>query len=115
LSAHGQPSHDVTGGTAKVGQAVLRHLVDRGYDVVNVDVRSPAEPVCRCLTADLTDLGQVIDAADDTSSNLPTRELIRRFLPGVKDIRQQLTERAALISNRRAKELLGWKQRFFLL
>jgi nucleoside-diphosphate-sugar epimerase len=280
----------VTGGTGKVGQAVIRHLVDRGYDVVNVDVRVPAEPVCRCLTADLTDLGQVIDAfsphstgnrapylgvihmaaiprphmhpssevwrvntlstynvleacgllgirkvvlgssessygicfaneffepkylpvdeahpqlpedtygltkvvgeataamfhrrdgtqilsyrignvlspedherikarfehpedrlrilwsyidardlavacrlgierdglgcepliiaADDTSSNLPSRELIRRFLPGVKDIRQKLDERAALISNRRAKELLGWKQQFFLL
>jgi nucleoside-diphosphate-sugar epimerase len=280
----------VTGGSGKVGSAVVQHLVDRGYDVVNVDVKVPEQPVCRCLTADLTDLGQVIDAfsphstgdrapylgvihmaaiprphmhpssevwrvntlstynvleaagllgirkvvlgssessygicfaneffeprylpvdeahpqlpedtygltkvvgevtaamfhrrdgtqilsyrignvlspedherikarfehpedrlrilwsyidardlavacrlgierdglgcepviiaADDTSSNLPTHELIRRFLPGVKDFRQNLDERAALISNRRAKELLGWKQQFFLL
>jgi nucleoside-diphosphate-sugar epimerase len=286
----GSPRMIVTGGTGKVGQAVIQHLVERGYDVVNVDVRLPAEPVCRCLTADLTDLGQVIDAfsphstgnrapylgvihmaaiprphmhpnsevwrvntqstynvleacgllgirkvvlgssessygicfaneffepkylpvdeahpqlpedtyglskvvgeataamfhrrdgtqilsyrignvlapedherikarfahpedrlrilwsyidardlaiacrlgierdglgcepliiaADDTSSNLPSRELIRRFLPGVKDIREKLDGRAALISNRRAKEVLGWKQQFFLL
>lgn len=56
----------------------------------------------------------VIIAAGDTSSNLPSRELIRRFLPGVKDLRAELGEREALISNSRARELLGWKQQFFL-
>jgi len=280
----------VTGGTGKAGHWIVRHLVERGYDVVNVDVRLPAEPICRCLTADLTDLGQVIDAfsphstghrapyagvihmaaiprphmhpnsevwrvntlstynvleacgllgirrvvlgssessygicfaneffepkylpvdeahpqlpedtygltkvvgeataamfhrrdgtqilsyrignvlspedhatikarfdhpedrlrilwsyidardlaitcrlgieqdglgseplniaADDSSSNIPSRELVRRFLPGVKDIRSELAGRTSLISNRRAKELLGWKQQFQLL
>ena len=280
----------VTGGTGKAGHWIVKHLVERGYDVVNVDVRLPAQPICRCLTADLTDLGQVIDAfsphstgnrapyagvihmaaiprphmhpnsevwrvntlstynvleacgllgirrvvlgssessygfcfaneffepkylpvdeahpqlpqdtygltkvvgeataamfhrrdgtqilsyrignvlspedhasikarfdhpedrlrilwsyidardlaitcrlgieqdglgsepliiaADDTSSNLPSRELVRRFLPGVNDIRSELAGRSALISNRRAKELLGWKQQFRLL
>ena len=279
----------VTGGTGKAGHWIVKHLVERGYDVVNVDVRLPAQPICRCLTADLTDLGQVIDAfsphstgnrapyvgvihmaaiprphmhpnsevwrvntlstynvleacgllgirrvvlgssessygicfaneffepkylpvdeahpqlpedtygltkvvgeataamfhrrdgtqvlsyrignvlapedhasikarfdhpedrlrilwsyidardlaitcrlgiekdglgcepliiaADDSSSNLPSRELVRRFLPGVKDIRSELEGRTALLSNRRAKELLGWKQQFQL-
>jgi nucleoside-diphosphate-sugar epimerase len=56
----------------------------------------------------------VIIAADDSSSNLPSRELIRRFLPGVKDLRAEFTGRQSLISNRRAQELLGWKQKFFL-
>ena len=279
----------VTGGTGKVGSWVIKHLIEVGYDVVNVDTRLPAQPECRCITADLTDLGQVIDAfsphstgnrapydgvihmaaiprphmhpnvevwrvntqstynvlevcgllgirkavlgssessygicfadkffepqylpvdeahpqlpedtyglskvvgeataamfhrrdgtqvlsyrignvlcpedyervkarfdhpedrlrilwsyidardlavacrlgierdglgcepliiaADDTSSNLPSRELIERFLPGVTQLKSELLGRAALISNRRAKELLGWKQRHFL-
>lgn len=56
----------------------------------------------------------VIIAADDTSSNLPSRELVRRFLPGVRDLRDELEGRKALISNRRLKELLGWQQRHFI-
>lgn len=279
----------VTGGTGKAGHWIVKHLVERGYDVVNVDTRVPERPECRCLTTDLTDLGQTIDAfsphstgdrtpyagvihmaaiprphmhpnsevwrvntlstynvleasgllgipkavlgssessygicfanqffephylpvdeahpqlpedtygltkvvgeataamfhrrdgtqilsyrignvlcpedherikarfdhpedrlrilwsyidsrdlaaacrlgierdglgcepviiaADDTSSNLPSRELVRRFLPNVKDFRSELVDRTALISNRRAKELLGWKQEYYL-
>jgi nucleoside-diphosphate-sugar epimerase len=57
----------------------------------------------------------LIIAADDTSSNLPSRELVRRFLPGVKDFKSELPERTALISNQRVKQLLGWRQRFALL
>jgi nucleoside-diphosphate-sugar epimerase len=56
----------------------------------------------------------LIIAADDTSSNIPSRELVRRFLPGVKEFKGELEERTALISNRRAKDLLGWRQQFFL-
>ena len=56
----------------------------------------------------------VIIAADDTSSNLPTQELIRRFLPGVKEFKEPITGRRALISNQRIKQLLGWEQKFFL-
>jgi nucleoside-diphosphate-sugar epimerase len=56
----------------------------------------------------------VIIAANDTSSNLPSRELVRRFLPGVREFKSELPERTALISNRRAQQLLGWKQRYFL-
>jgi nucleoside-diphosphate-sugar epimerase len=280
----------VTGGTGKAGHWIVKHLVESGYDVVNVDQRVPDQPICHCLTADLTDLGQTIDAlsphstgkrtpydgvihmaaiprphlhpnaevwrvntqstynvleacgllgirkavlgssessygicfaneffaptylpvdeahpqlpedtygltkvvgeataamfhrrdgtqilsyrignvlcpedhdrikarfdhpedrlrilwsyidsrdlavacrlgierdglgcepviiaADDSSSNLPSRELVRRFLPNVTDFRAELNGRTALISNRRAKELLGWKQQFFLI
>ena len=55
----------------------------------------------------------VIIAADDTSSNLPTAKLIKRFLPGVKEFKRPLTGRQALISNTRLKKLLGWKQQHF--
>jgi nucleoside-diphosphate-sugar epimerase len=57
----------------------------------------------------------VILAADDSSSNLPSQELIKRFLPGIKTFKQPLAGRQALISNQRAKALLGWKQQYFLL
>jgi nucleoside-diphosphate-sugar epimerase len=56
----------------------------------------------------------VIIAADDSSSNIPSAELIKRFLPGVSEIKTPLPGRTSLISNRRAQELLGWKQQFFL-
>ena len=56
----------------------------------------------------------VIIAADDTSSNLPSQELIRRFLPGVTEFKEPITGRRALISNQRIKQLLGWEQKFFL-
>lgn len=56
----------------------------------------------------------VIIAADDSSSNLPSQELIKRFTPGVKEFKRPITGRQALISNQRAKDLLGWKQQHFL-
>jgi nucleoside-diphosphate-sugar epimerase len=52
----------------------------------------------------------VIVAADDTSSNVPTADLIQRFLPGVKTFKQPLTGRQSLISNARLKAVLGWQQ-----
>ena len=52
----------VTGGSGKAGRAVVRDLVEHGYDVVNVDV-VPAEPRdAPFLRADLTDLGETIEA-----------------------------------------------------
>ncbi len=52
----------VTGGSGKAGRAVVHDLVEHGYDVVNVDVvpASPAE--APFLRADLTDLGETIEA-----------------------------------------------------
>jgi nucleoside-diphosphate-sugar epimerase len=55
----------------------------------------------------------VIIAADDTSSNIPSPDLIKRFLPGVKEFKSPVTGRTALISNARLKQLLGWKQEHY--
>ena len=55
----------------------------------------------------------VIIAADDSSSNIPSQKLIKKFLAGVKDYKRPITGRQALISNARLKNLLGWKQRHF--
>jgi nucleoside-diphosphate-sugar epimerase len=48
----------VTGGSGKLGRAVLRDLVAHGYDVLNIDQVLPPEPICPTVRADLSDFGQ---------------------------------------------------------
>jgi nucleoside-diphosphate-sugar epimerase len=72
---------------------------------------------------DARDLGQLVDLAiardglgyqvfnaaqDDCSSDLPTAELLRRFYPNVK-LTRPLGEYETLLSNRKAREVLGFK------
>lgn len=52
----------VTGGTGKGGKWVVRELREAGHDVLNVDARHDGSPDHQCLVADLTDLGQTLDA-----------------------------------------------------
>ncbi len=52
----------VTGGSGKAGRAVVQDLLEHGYEVLNVDVLPSANPVAPFLRADLTDLGQTIEA-----------------------------------------------------
>ncbi len=52
----------VTGGSGKAGRAVVRNLVEHGYEVLNVDIAPSRDPVAPFLKADLTDLGQTIDS-----------------------------------------------------
>lgn len=52
----------VTGGSGKLGRAVLAELVSNHYEVLNVDLNAPAERVCPTVRLDLTDYGQVLDA-----------------------------------------------------
>jgi UDP-glucose 4-epimerase len=52
----------VTGGSGKLGRAVVRDLLDHGYDVVNLDTTPPRDADAGFLQVDLTDYGQVVDA-----------------------------------------------------
>jgi len=52
----------VTGGSGKLGRAVLRDLVDHGHDVLSLDRVPPREAVCPSVRVDLTDFGQVAAA-----------------------------------------------------
>jgi nucleoside-diphosphate-sugar epimerase len=52
----------VTGCSGKAGRAAIDELLAHGYRVCNVDVVAPREQRCHYLKADLTDLGQCIDA-----------------------------------------------------
>ena len=52
----------VTGGSGKAGRAVVRDLVDHGFDVLNVDVVPAPSADAPFLRADLTELGETIEA-----------------------------------------------------
>lgn len=52
----------VTGGSGKAGRAVVRDLVEHGHEVLNVDLVPSPDPVAPFLPADLTDIGQAIEA-----------------------------------------------------
>jgi nucleoside-diphosphate-sugar epimerase len=48
-------------------------------------------------------------ASDDTSMDITTGELLKAEYPGVKDIRCPVDGYHTLLSNKKAKEILGWK------
>ena len=74
-----------------------------------VDARDLGQIVDLCLGRD--GLGfQIFNAANDTnSSDLPTAELIRRFYRDVP-VTRSLGEYEALYSNRKAREVLGFRE-----
>ncbi|HEY8704229.1 MAG TPA: NAD(P)-dependent oxidoreductase, partial [Gaiellaceae bacterium] len=52
-----------TGGAGKAGRAVVRDLLEHGYDVVSVDLaRDPNLTDEQQMVADVTDYGEVVDA-----------------------------------------------------
>lgn len=51
----------VTGGSGKAGRAVVKDLLDHGYDVLNVDLAPSRETLAPYLKGDLTDLGQAFE------------------------------------------------------
>jgi nucleoside-diphosphate-sugar epimerase len=56
------PKVIVTGGSGKLGMAVLRDLVTNGYDVLNLDQALPREPIARTVRTDLSNFGEVLNA-----------------------------------------------------
>lgn len=58
----------VTGGSGKAGRAVVRDLVEHGYDVLNVDVAPSSERISPFLRIDLTDYGQTVEALTDADA-----------------------------------------------
>src|SRR3981081_3171766 len=51
-----------TGGTGKAGRHILPHLMNKGYELLNVDLKPFDHPEIRTLIADLTDSGQAFNA-----------------------------------------------------
>ncbi|MCK0767830.1 NAD-dependent epimerase/dehydratase family protein [Chromohalobacter canadensis] len=74
-----------------------------------IDARDLGQIVDRCLKTD--GLGyQIFNAGnDDNSVNLTTREIIERFYPEVP-VSRELGEREALYSNRKIRDMLGFRE-----
>jgi len=51
-----------TGGSGKAGKYAVQHLLDHGYEVLNIDAKPLDNPKVRTLIADITDAGQVFNA-----------------------------------------------------
>ena len=75
-----------------------------------IDARDLGQIVDLCLQKD--GLGyQVFNAGNDTNGAIiPSRELAEQFFPGVP-ISRELAEHEALFSNRKIREVLGFKER----
>jgi len=74
-----------------------------------IDARDLGQITMRAIEKD--GLGfEIFNAAnDDTSSDLPTQELIDRFYPGTP-VTRELGEFETLLSNRKTKEVLGFRE-----
>ena len=74
-----------------------------------IDARDLGQIVARCLETD--GLGfQVFNAGNDTNGmNIPTAELAARYFPGVP-LTRTLDENEALFSNRKIREVLGFRE-----
>jgi nucleoside-diphosphate-sugar epimerase len=49
----------VTGGSGRIGNRVVRHLWERGHDVINIDRRAPKEATARFCYADIRQRAQL--------------------------------------------------------
>jgi nucleoside-diphosphate-sugar epimerase len=52
----------VTGGSGKAGRATVRELLEHGYEVRNIDIAPPREPIAPYQSVDLIELGETIEA-----------------------------------------------------
>lgn len=74
-----------------------------------IDTRDAAE-ACR-LAIEAEGLGSVALnlAADESSMDIPSRELMAARYPGVTDFRAELSGHESLLNSEKAKRLLGWQ------
>ncbi|MFI2858582.1 NAD-dependent epimerase/dehydratase family protein [Paenibacillus sp. JSM ZJ436] len=56
------PKVVITGGSGMLGRWVVRHFLEHGYEVLNVDTKQPEEALCRTLLVNLEDLGETYSA-----------------------------------------------------
>ena len=115
----------VTGAAGQAGRAVVRDLLEHGYEVAATDIAvSGADRFEGMLRADLTDYGQALEALRDAEAvvhlanipapglstpvmNRPSAELLAEVFPGVK-LTRDVGEFGTLLAIDRAREVLGF-------
>jgi nucleoside-diphosphate-sugar epimerase len=85
----------VTGAIGLAGRAVVRELLEHGYDVAATDVAARHD---------------IIIAAADTVMNRPSAELLAEVFPGV-ELRREVGEFGTLLAIDRARQVLGFEPR----
>jgi nucleoside-diphosphate-sugar epimerase len=80
-----------------------------------IDVRDAARACRLALEANFTGHQAFNICASTTIMDIPTRELLARYLPEVTDVRSGLEDHASGYSNLKAKTLLGFEPRCSLL
>lgn len=80
-----------------------------------IDARDVASACRLAIEKDGLGAQALILAADDTSSDRSTSELVETHLSEVKDIRAVLDGRTSLLSNARIKQVLGWQQQIYFM
>jgi len=74
-----------------------------------IDARDLGQMTRLCIETDGLGFDVFNVANDETASHLPTRELLRRFYPNAPLKLDDLGEYETLLSNRKAKRVLGFK------
>src|SRR5215217_429087 len=72
----------VTGGSGKAGRAVVRDLLEAGYDVLNADIVESGESLCQWIKTALTDLGETFEVLREAS--LRSHRRGSPALPGIE-------------------------------
>lgn len=76
-----------------------------------IDARDAADSVLKALDADIKTSENFIIAADDCIMEQSSRELMTAFFPDVP-VDETLGEYASLISNQKARDILGWAPQY---
>jgi nucleoside-diphosphate-sugar epimerase len=76
-----------------------------------VDVRDVARMVRLCVDTDGLGLQVFNTFATESAHVMPTRELAQRFYPTVP-VRHEIAEHGSLVSNQKARQMLGYEQQY---
>lgn len=79
-----------------------------------IDVRDAARACRLAIEANFTGHQAFNICAPDTIMDIPTRELVSRYLPQVKDLRDELTGRGSGYCVAKAKSMLGFEAKLLL-